>query len=228
MSLITKVLTKQGKKQDRVHVYIDDRLCTSIRERTWLGMNLAVGSNISCKELKIFEQNFWKKLYGVQAWRREKVRINRVIQWFAKYIPQVEVKIVGLGADRNDYLENIHSEEKGKPDLSIIVHNLRIELIALEVSGTEKKQGDDYWIRKDKIDYIKDHPERDVWVILHYKLPKEQFVWLKIIPEKCYETKVINIKGADEYYVIFTNDAEEIKSSDYFKNYILAKLKKVQ
>lgn len=34
----------------------------------------------------------------------------------------------------------------------------------------------------------------------------------------------MNIKGGDEYYVVFTRDAEEIKQSDYFKDYILAKL----
>jgi len=225
MPVITKVLSKQGTNKDRVYVYIDGKFCTSIRERTWIGMHLAVGSSISCEELKIFEQNFWKKLYGVDSWQREKIRINRVINWFAKYIPQVEVMPVGLGTDRNDYLENVHSEEKGEPDLSIRLHSSEIEIIALEVSGTEKMQGNDYWIRKDKIDYIQNHPERDLWVVLHYKLPKEKFIWLKFIPEKSYQTTVINIKGADEYYVILTNDAEEIKLSDYFRKYILAKIK---
>lgn len=37
-------------------------------------------------------------------------------------------------------------------------------------------QGDDYWIRKDKIDYIQNHQERDIWIVLHYQLPKEHCV----------------------------------------------------
>ena len=227
MPLITKVLQKQGKNRDRFYVYIDDQFCISIRARTWIGMDLAEGSKISCEEIKILEQNFWKKLYGAQSWKREKVRINRVINWFTKYIPQVEVILVGLGVDRNDYLENIYSAEHGAPDLSIRLHNSEIEVIALEVSGTEKRHGGGYWIRKDKIDHIQSHRKRDIWVVLHYQLPKEEFVWLKIIPDKSYNTKVINLKGADEYYITLTNDAEEIKTSSYFKDYILAKLNKV-
>jgi len=224
MPFITKILPKQGENQDRVYVYIDEQFCSSIRECTWIGMKLAVGSSITCDELKTFEQNFWKKLYGIDSWKREKVRIKRVIKWFSKYISQVNVIPIGLGVDSNDYLENIHSKEKGAPDLSIRLHNSTIEIIALEVSGTEKMQGDDYWIRKDKIDYIQNHQERDIWIVLHYQLPKEHFVWLKIIYNKSYLTKVMNIKGGDEYYVVFTKDAEEIKQSDYFKDYILAKL----
>lgn len=126
MPFITKILPKQGKNQDRVYVYIDEQFCSSIRERTWIGMGLVVGSSITCDELKTFEQNFWKKLYGIESWKREKVRIKCVIKWFSKYISQVNVIPIGLGVDSNDYLENIHSKEKGSPDLSIRLYNSTI------------------------------------------------------------------------------------------------------
>ena len=227
MPVITKILQQQGVKQDRVHVYIDEQFCTSVRERTWIGMNLGIGSKISCDKLKLLEQNFWKKLYGVRSWEREKIRISRIIQWFSLHISQVDIVTIGLGANSNDYLESIHSEEKGEPDLSIRLPNSNIEIIALEVSGTEKMQGIDYWVRKDKVEYIQNHKERDIWIVLHYQLPKEKFVWLKISNNKSYLTEVINVKGADEHYVVFTNEDEEVKQSSYFKDYILAKLDKI-
>jgi hypothetical protein len=210
MSIITKISENQGKDKDRVYVYIDNIYCASIRQRTWIGMNLTIGSSISCEDLKTLEQNFWKKLYGKESWEQEKVRINRVCEWFKHYIPTVEIVPIGLGADSNEYFENIHSEEKGSPDLSIRTKDSDIELIALEVSGTENMKGMGYWVRKDKIDYIQAHKERDIWIVLHYQRPKEKFIWLKINSEKQYQAKTLNFKGADEYYVIFNDKDSEI------------------
>ena len=95
-----------------------------------------------------------------------------------------------------DYLQylNIHSEEKGSPDLSIRTKNSNIELIALEVSGTESMKGLGYWVRKDKIDYIQAHKERDIWIVLHYQQPKEKFIWIKINGEKQYHSEILNFK----------------------------------
>lgn len=63
-----------------------------------------------------------EKLYGVKSWEREKIRINRIIQWFSLHISQVNVVTIGLGANSNNYLENVHSEEKGEPDLLKLLH----------------------------------------------------------------------------------------------------------
>ena len=118
MPKITKILENQGRNNDRVHIFIDNQFCTSVRKRTWIGMNSKIGSDINCEKLKKLENNFWKKLYGPSSWKREKVRINRVIQWFKKYIPEIEIVTIGLGADTNDYIYDIHSREKGAPDLT--------------------------------------------------------------------------------------------------------------
>lgn len=224
MPKITKILEKQGEHKDRVYIYIDGKFCTSIRQRTWIGMRLEIDSIISCDELKTLENNFWKKIYGKESWEREKIRINRVIEWFNKYIKDVDIVPVGLGADHNDYLENTHSKEKGAPDLSVRVKGSGIEIILLEVSGTENMRGKEYWVRKDKVDYVKNHPDLDIWIVLHYKLPIERFIWLKIEPSKNYVTKIQNIKGADEFYVLFNDDDSEIFSSLNFHNYIMNKI----
>ena len=72
MAEITSIL----EKGDRVVIYIEDDYCTSIRKRTWQAMELSVGSNISCKNLKDQENFFWKKMYGKDSWEREKIIIS--------------------------------------------------------------------------------------------------------------------------------------------------------
>lgn len=225
MPVITKILMGQGKNKDRVYVYIDGVFCASIRQRSWIGMNLREDSVITCEELKKLENNIWMELYGRKSWELEKVRIKRVEGWFAKYIPQVKIVPIGLGADTNDYLEDIHSEQKGAPDLSIQAADSKVEIIALEVSGTERKQRTDYWVRKDKIAYIQNNYQRDIWIVLHYKLPYEKFIRLKVDPVNDYPIVIKNIKGADEHYVSFTDTSPEIRSSEFFRNYILEKIR---
>jgi len=222
MPQITKVLPNQGPNNDRIYVYIDNNFCTSIRKRTWIGMSLTEGSQISCEELKKLENNFWKQLYGASSWRKEKYRISRVIAWFKKYIPEIQVEVTGFGAGSTEIIEDKHSQKKGAPDLCI--KYLGQTLVFLEVSGTERKKGEDFWVRKDKIDYIQANRQEDVWIILHYQLPKEQFIWLKIDHQKKYLTQKINVKGAEEYYIIFTPHDREITSSQHFKDCIIRKI----
>lgn len=225
MSYISKIIHNTGPNKDKVHVYIDNIFCTSIRERTWIAMNLAEGSEIECEELKKLENNFWKKLYGISAWEKEKHRINRATLWFKQHIPEVTALVVGFGADTTEIIEDIHSQEKGEPDLEIKFSGKN--LIYLEVSGTEKKRGKDFWIRKDKVDYIQKNIQDDIWILLHYKLPKEQFIWVRIDKAKEYRTDKINVKGAIEYYIVLDTGAPEIVSSQEFKNYIEDKIAKI-
>ena len=159
--------------------------------------------------------------------KKEKIRISKVIKWFHKYIPEVEIISVGLGADTNDYLHDVHSANKGAPDLSLRIPNTDTEIISLEVSGTEKMKGQGYWIRKDKVDYIKDNRHKDVWIVLHYQVPKEQYVWVKIDSNKSYKTVNINIKGVIEYFIVLHKNSNDIISSSDFKNYILDKVKQL-
>lgn len=225
MSKITKILSKIYNGEERIQVYIDDKYCTSVRKRTWIGMNLNLGSNISCEEVITLENNFWKKLYGVKSWELEKKRIRRIEGWFGKYIPEVSLNRIGFGADHNEYIKNIHSIEPGSPDLSISYDNQ--ELIRLEVSGTERMRGDDYWVRKDKVDYIQKNKDIDIWIVLHYQLPKEKFIWIKVSSDKKYNSNSLNLKGAGEYYITFDNSSTEIQTSRDFRNYLRNKIQSI-
>lgn len=225
MAKITKITPV--KEKERIYVYIDGVYCSSVRERTWKGMGLNIGDEISCPELKEKENFFWKKSYGKSAWEKEKVRIDRIVLWFQKYIPEVDIIVTGFGAQHTNEILT-HPDESGAPDLLIRDHLSQMEIILLEVTGTEFMRGDGYWVRPDKLQYVSNHPDKDVWIALHYKNPKEKIIWIK--PESntsSKKTKNIDIRGATEKYVIFNDGDEEIKTSQQFKDYILDKIKSV-
>ena len=215
-----------GKHKDRIYVYIDDIYCFSVRSRTWISFNLKIGDEADCEELKDKEKFIWKNLYNKESWEKEKKRLLYVSKWIKKYIPFVEVRITGFGADTTDFIAK-HPAEKGKPDMQIFLENTETIVLLLEVTGTEYKKGDDFWVRPDKIEYIQTHPEQDIWIALHY-LEDKKIIWIKPIIDKKYTYVEKNLKGAIEYYVIFTKNSPEVKTSKYFKDYIDQKIKKLK
>ena len=222
MPKITKITS--DKQKERVYVDIDNAYCTSIRFRTWSGIALKIDDEISCEDLKEKEKYFWKKAYGKSSWEKEKIRIKRVSLWFKKYIPEVEVIISGFGAAHTDEILS-HPEESGEPDLIIQDNESKIEILLLEVTGTEYMRGEGYWVRPDKLEYAANHLDKDVWIALHYQNPAEKIIWIK--PEQdTTEKKIkdINIRGAIEKYMIFFDSDKEVRTSKEFKDHILNKL----
>jgi len=185
---------------------------------------LKIGDTIGCEELKEKESYIWKNLYNENSWKEEKVRLNYVKAWINKYLPSLEVDISGFGADSNEFIKS-HPSEKGEPDMALFIKGTKTIVLFLEVTGTKHKRGSDYWVRPDKIDYIQKHTEKDVWIALHYADDKK-IIWLKISQDKKYSYVEKNLKGATEYYVIFDDDSDEVKSSHEFKIYVENKLHK--
>jgi len=218
MGKITIIQNNKGPKQDRVHVYIDGKYCISIRERTWAAFNLKINDDANCEDLIKKEKFIWKQLYGQDSWEKEKVRLHYVSKWLKKYIPNIDVRITGFGANTTELIEE-HPEEKGEPDMQIMLKNTNTIVLFLEVTGTEHKRGSDYWIRPDKIDYIQNHPNKDIWVALHYADTKK-IIWIKPLSNKKYNYVEKNLKGVIEYFVIFDNNSEEVKTSQEFKDYL--------
>ena len=222
MHKITKI--EPASNQERIKVYINNTFCTSVRKRTWRAMNLKVGDEISCSDLIQQEKFFWKFAYGQDSWKKEKIRISRVMQWFNKYIPNVEVINVGFGTDRTDAIL-LHPDESGSPDLLIRDPKTNKEIMLLEVSGTPYMRGTSYWVRPDKIQYIKNNPDKDVWIVLHYEKPIEKLVWIKPKADTIHKkVQNINVREAIEKYVIFTERDSEVKTSQEFKDYVQTKL----
>ena len=218
MGKITNIQSQKGKNKDRTYVYIDDNYCLSVRSRTWISFKLDIGDEADCESLKEQEKFIWKNLYNTDSWKKEKIRLHYVSSWLKKYIPFIDVKISGFGADTTEYIAS-HPEEKGEPDINITLENTNTIVLFLEVTGTEHKRGNDYWIRPDKIDYIQKHNEKDIWVALHYADAKK-IIWIKPFLDKKYSYVEKNLKGAIEYFVIFDDNSPEVKSSQEFKDYI--------
>lgn len=222
MGKITNIQENKGTNKDRVYVFIDNEYCISIRARTWLAFKLQINDIADCEEIKKKEKLFWKQLYGKDSWKKEKVRLHYVSKWLEKYIPNIDIKITGFGANTTELIEE-HPDEKGEPDMQILLKNTNTIVLFLEVTGTEQKRGTDYWIRPDKIDYIQKHFNKDIWVALHYADTRE-IIWIQPLKDIKYNYIEKNLKGAIEYFVIFNNTSEEVKTSQEFKDYLDSKV----
>ncbi|MEO6404890.1 MAG: hypothetical protein ABIY51_15995 [Ferruginibacter sp.] len=164
MPKITEI-SDQSSNPGRVNVFIDGQFCCGIRKRTFQGMNLSPGDEITCEELKGKENFYWKQSYGEAAWKKEKVRIDKVKNLIGVIDNHLLVKVVGFGADTLELIEK-HPDEKGKPDLDISTNeNPDVVLLKVEVTGTERLRGTGYWVRPDKLEYAENHPDEDVWIV---------------------------------------------------------------
>jgi hypothetical protein len=226
MSKITELKHKPNKdgdvSQDRVWVYVDGKYCCSMRERTSKAMELFEGKEAICSDLIKSEKFFWKNQYK-DSWDKEKVRIEKVSQLIKSFSEQFRLEKTGFGADSNELIEE-HPDEPGAPDVSVFNRNNKL-IMYLEVTGTEYMRNPDkpiYWIRPDKIQYCQSHPEKNIWIILHFAKPSQKFVFVKINPLKTYRYEVENIKGADEHYSPFSDADTEVKTMDEFRQHLIS------
>ena len=221
MPRITKITYKPEKQ--RYWVFVDGVYCASIRERTFPALNLTAGMEISCDKVKELENFHWKNAYNKESWEKEKVRLNKVVNLIENIDTRLKANIVGFGADTTEYIKE-HPEEQGSPDIEVVLNDTGVIIIFVEVSGTEFMRGESYWIRKDKIEFIQNHPEKDIWVILHYSNIDEKFVFIKADLKKTYIVSSKTIKQATEYYVEFYPNSPELKSFQEFKSYLKNKI----
>jgi len=220
-----KITAIEAVGDDTLAVFVDGKFEAKVRKRT-IGKQIKVGDDVELGVLADRENNCFRNLYGAKSWEKEKGRLHRVEQWFRRWAHGTDVLRVGFGADSTESFQNVHPDEKGAPDLSICVSGSNREILALEVSGSDRLKGRGYWLRPDKIDYIQKHKERDIWVVLHYGLgmPDEKFVWIKIDPQKQYQKAVKNLYGVDEHFVIFDDNSPEVVSSEMFHKHVLCKM----
>ena len=154
--------------------------------------------------------------------KKKKIRLEAVEALLKSINKQIVVNVTGFGAETTALIKE-HPDEPGKPDLEVVLDNNRQHPIMLiEVSGTEFKRGNDYWIRPDKLKYCRDHPDKNVWVILHYAHPSEQFVFIKPDNNKKYQYTEKSIRGSREHYVVFNDASPETKSLSEFSRHLNA------
>ena len=205
-------------------VYIDGAKCTPVRERIWPALKLSVGSEITCAELKDREKFHWKLEYQKQAaWEKEQKRLRVVTHYIQRLDPRLQVTTTGFGADTTALILE-HPPESGRPDIEVFAPLRADPLMLIEVTGTERMRGTTYWVRPDKLRYAQNHPELDVWVILHYAESEEKLVFIKPRRGVEYRPTEKKIRGSTERYVEFTRQHAEVKSRVQFEGYLTGKI----
>lgn len=213
-------------EKQRVYIYVDGQYCTSVRERTFPALGLKVGQEISCAEIVELEKFHWKNAYGQAAWDKEKVRLDRIKAVIEGFDPRLSVAVTGFGANTNEFIA-LHPEEAGKPDLEVSVKGQDRLLALVEVTGTERFRGGNprtYWVRPDKLAYARNHPDQDVWIILHYAEPEELIVAIKPDSARKHPVKEITIRDAIEHYVVLSDDDPECVGLDAFAEHLIRKI----
>ena len=205
-------------------VYVDNEFCCKVRERIFPAVEIQVGSEITCKELREREKYHWKFAYGPKSWEEENVRLRAVTEFISNLDSELRIKAIGFGAGKVEFIA-AHPDEPGAPDLEVSYGSEERRLMLVEVTGTINPRGGGYWIRPDKLKYAANHPEEDIWIILHFSDSGEgSFVFIKPDRGRKYPVSPKNIRGATELYVIFNSRSPEFKSYTFFKEHLLAKI----
>ena len=204
---------------DRLAIQIDGMYCCSVRRRTFSGMDLAVGSEITCADIQEREKNYWKYAYE-DLWEREGHRIERVIGMVAWADDRVETLIEGFGADSTEFIDT-HPETSGFPDLGIYLNEGGTLVARIEVSGTHRMRGVGYWVRPDKIDYAQDHMDEHVWIALHCQEPRERVICIKPTTDSPRREIQRSIRGATERYLEFRDEDDEVVGHEEFRQWLI-------
>lgn len=222
MSKITKI-SKDSNTQ-RVWVYIDYRLCTSIRLNVWEIMNLKEGEEITRAQLLQREKEVWHKAKKTNISSSGKQAMIRVIQWISKYLPNLDAKVIDFkfaSIDRDSFSNS--SITRQDQNICLFTKGSKASIITLEVAFSEIQRGTNYWVNADKVKYAQSNDNRDGWVVLYYKFPVEKFVWIKPRSDIKYQQEEI-IKGSKNYYIVFNKNGPEIYSSIKFSEYLRNKI----
>lgn len=187
-------------------------------------MNLTVGSELSCDQIKELEAHHWKHHYGEKAWKKEKIRLDKVKTLIEGIDNRLEAAVVGFGAGTTKFIGH-HPEEAGRPDIEVRIKDTGAVLMLVEVTGTERMRGSTYWVRPDKLKYAAAHADENVWLVLHFADP-EKFVFIKPQHGKAYPISKVEIRGSVEHYVEFTDKSPETMSYDAFADELKGRIEK--
>lgn len=187
-------------------------------------MNLQLGSEASCEEVRFRESHHWKLEYAKSgAWAKEQVRIKRVQEAIEAIDGRVMAKAVGFGTSTPHLLLD-HPDEKGRPDIDVVLRASGRVLLSVEVTGTDQMRGKGLWLRPDKLDWADRHPEREVWYAFHYTRPAERIFFWRPASKQRREVREHRIRYSVERYVEIAEDDPGLRTVAAFGVYLHAKV----
>ena len=204
--------------------------------------------------------------YGEVEWAKENYRIQRKLDLISSWFPGEELVFtrIGKGAGELEFYDKTSDEgnkEIGLPDvritckrtgLSIELESTGSDILGKSDSfhlredtkekwpGTDKNKFGEFWIRPDKIGYMKRHPEIKVYIGLHYagdvvktvpgldgkpvvvppeSAHREQITFIKPDINKVYEAHdwANKSKSMRERFVAFFHKDPEVMTPEQFK-----------
>ncbi|MFA5142176.1 MAG: hypothetical protein WC471_04365 [Candidatus Woesearchaeota archaeon] len=218
MSKITDIRIQTGNK-DRISIYVDGKFfkATYITRTPDIerlsGIKLEMGSVIDTKKLSDVIDYVWKLKYK-DSWEKEQERKKQVFSLIQDKIKGVTFEDIGFGTDSTKIILK-HPIEKGGPD---VIMKFGKKTLYLEVTG-KIGCGKELWLRPDKIEYMKKHPEMDIWVAHTCDKEKETY-FIKIDLKKTYIAEEYEIRGGIEKMVSFDFDDDEVHSVEEFIKYL--------
>jgi len=210
MPKITSIINQ--KNPLRVSIFVEGKFWRGCTKRVAENLGLVIGKEIDKEETDRKINFFWKDLY--QPKRKDSSKRQEAIKSLIESWGYV-VKIIGFGANTEEYIKH-HPKEKGGPDLEIEINDKKI---LLESTGCPSLRGEGLWIRPDKVEYAKNHPEKNVWVAHRIDVSNE-IRFIKLIEGKIYEAEEVDTGYSKELMVIFNTFDKEIKTKEEFKKYL--------
>jgi hypothetical protein len=225
MPKITQIT--HNDKTDRVAVYIDFHFCASIKRFVWENMGLTEGSEISYSELHKKEALVWAQSNKKNPIFNSKHAINRTLVWLNRYLPNLDSRIIDFRFGYSNRPSSVgYPNTRNDQNISLLLKGTSTEVITLEVTSAEIQRGINYWVKADKIAYAQSQSDRDTWVVLYYKHPQEQFIWIHPVNDKKYKSEEL-IGNTKNYFVAFNDRSPEVHSSQDFCKYIQNKIEEM-
>lgn len=221
MSKITQV--QYDNKTGRAIIYVDYRFCAAIRQNVWDEMNLHEGSEISCARLRQKEAMVWRKFRKSSGIYPIKQAMTRIVQWFTKYLPHLEARIIDFSFDHSSEKSSLdYPSARNDQNIGVFLKGTSTEIITLEVAVAEMQRGTNYWVRSDKVTYAQGQSQKDAWVVLYCKHPTERLTWIKPGNKEYKHEELVGITNI--HFVTFDDRSQEVYSSKNFCDYIQKKI----
>lgn len=223
MPIVTRVTRGQKPNAEpRKYIYVDGNYEFSVKERHFDDLGIQVGKEIDVKATKEKAEFLYKNTYS-DAWVQEQWRIDQVMPVIQAIDERLLIKKVGYGTDNPTLIRSHQNEnERSGPDLDIGMKGSTCRIMRIEVSGAQRMRGSDYWVRADKIEYMRRNPNQNIWVALHYAEPSAQIIFVKPDITKDYPVLLLKPRDITERFISFAKGDPEVKTFSEIRNVLCA------
>ncbi len=161
--------------------------------------------------------NYWREIYKTE-WHNGSLRVKIIKEMIQGIFPLKDLKIEeGFMGESNQeiLIGNPVTHQKGEPDF--YVKHRGKTLFNVEITGSFVNIKDsEMWIRPDKVQWAKEHPEPRTWAFFVYK---DKILRFCVNEADDYPIEQRTPNGVIErFHIIPQNDAFEFVNLNWWKN----------